>query len=128
MAALEDRTLYCAHCGISFVWTREEQQVIQDAQAAVPLPPALCPGCRHLLPAPGRERGLVHWYNARRGYGFITRAQGAEIYVHVSELCSGPRLSAGALVEFAVGETERGPAALAIEVLEGTGPASPGSG
>ncbi len=128
MAAPEDRTLYCTHCGISFVWTREEQQVAQDGQGATPHAPALCSGCQYLTPAPGRARGIVRWYNARRGYGFITRGQGPEIFAHVSELRDGPRLAAGALVEFAVGETERGPAAQAIHVLAGVTPAGPSAG
>lgn len=124
MPALEDKTLYCARCGISFVWSREEQQAARPEHGAVSAPATFCPGCRRLVPAPGRERGLVRWYSTRRGYGFIARRDGPEIFAHVSEVRAGSRLQAGALVEFAIGETERGPSAQTIEVLEGTAAAA----
>ncbi len=115
---LADRTLHCARCGVQFLWPREEQQGEPR--------PLYCTGCRRLLPSEGRERGLVKWYNARRRYGFVTREDGDELFVHGSQVQradDGPaagrrRLLEGDLVEFAVGESERGPQAEAVQILQ----------
>ncbi len=114
-----DRTLHCARCGVEFLWPREEQA--SEAER-----PARCAGCRRLLPGTARERGLVRWFNARRRYGFITRGDGEEIFVHGSQVQraeAGPaagrrRLLEGDLVEFAVVESERGPQAEAVRILQ----------
>ena len=104
----QDEILYCARCGVSFLWTQEEQK---QPGAITPL---YCPGCRHLTPAPGRERGLVKWYDRRKHYGFIVRVGKPEIYVHRSAIVNQRQLSPGDLVEFTVEESARGPAAAAV--------------
>jgi CspA family cold shock protein len=71
-----------------------------------------------LLPAPGRERGLVKFFNGRKRFGFITRRNGPEIYVHGSALEGASRLAEGDLVEFSLAQTERGPAADTVRILE----------
>ncbi|CAN5695415.1 hypothetical protein BH10CHL1_BH10CHL1_24410 [soil metagenome] len=113
-----DETLFCERCGISFLWSVEEQNqgVQADGQAAKVL--RYCPGCRHMLPAESRERGLVKWYNAHKRYGFITRRHDPELYMHGSQLQDQRRLFPGDLVEFSLGANERGPAAQNIQVLE----------
>lgn len=109
-----DQMLYCERCGISFLWTTEEQR--QDWEGETPPTPVLCcPGCRQLLPAEHRERGLVKWYNHRKHYGFLTRSGEPDIFVHRSALRDSARLNPGDLVEFTVAEGERGP--LATEVM-----------
>jgi len=110
-----DQTRYCDRCGISFLWSSEEQRA---AHAAGQPAPIYCAGCRALLPPPGRERGLVKWFNARKRYGFIVRKDQPEIFVHGSDLAGDARLRPGDLVEFAVGEGERGPAAKEVRVLD----------
>jgi len=115
-----DKTLYCARCGISFLWTTEEQKLVaaqqmSDTQTG---PPTLCPGCRQLITPPERERGLVRWYNRRKNYGFILRQTGADIFAHASEVQVVKNLHTGDLVEYGVEETERGPAAVGIRLLE----------
>jgi CspA family cold shock protein len=112
----QDEILYCARCGISFVWTQEEQRALA---ASGPTPaPTHCPGCRHLLPPAGRERGLVKWYDARRQYGFLVRAGEPELYVHRTAIVGGRALRSGDLVEFAVATTDRGPAAADVTLVE----------
>jgi CspA family cold shock protein len=108
----QDEILYCARCGISFLWSQEEQKWAQDSPA-----PRHCAGCRHLLPAEGRERGQVKWYDPRKQYGFLVRAGHPDLYVHRSELRGGHPLRPHDLVEFGVEQTERGPAATDVAVV-----------
>lgn len=51
-----------------------------------------------------RERGKVKWFNNSKGYGFIERAQGDDIFVHYSAIqTEGYRtLKDGQEVEFTV--------------------------
>lgn len=115
----QDETLYCDHCGISFLWTGEEQRRSQQAKQEneLELRPKRCPGCRHLLPPTGFERGEVKWYNARKRYGFIVRANQPDIFVHRSALIGTGHLRTGDLVEFCVAETDEKLAARDVTVL-----------
>ncbi|MCB0044076.1 MAG: cold shock domain-containing protein [Caldilineaceae bacterium] len=108
---VRDQIYYCDHCGISFLWSQEEQR--QDH-----VKPRLCPGCRYSLPAPERTRGLVKWYNRRKRYGFITRDEGDALFVHGSALQDARHLEPGDLVEFAVGQDDKGAHAEAVSVLQ----------
>jgi CspA family cold shock protein len=56
--------------------------------------------------APRRARGHVKFFNSGRGYGFIDRGTGVDLFVHHSNLPSGA--STGATVEFAVRPGRRG--------------------
>lgn len=55
-------------------------------------------------------KGTVKWFNDAKGYGFISRSSGDDIFVHFSSIeGSGFRtLSEGEAVEFEIKETERG--------------------
>jgi CspA family cold shock protein len=110
---LQDEILYCARCGISFLWSQEEQKWGAGAPA-----PKHCAGCRQLLPHEGRERGLVKWYDTRKQYGFIVRTGQADLYVHRSALRSKRPLRPDDLVEFGIEQTARGPAAADVVVVE----------
>jgi CspA family cold shock protein len=57
-----------------------------------------------------RETGIVKWFNATKGYGFITADKGGEYFVHYSEIVgSGYRsLQEGQRVEFSVVQTQKG--------------------
>ena len=61
-----------------------------------------------------REKGVVKWFNAAKGYGFIQRASGEDVFVHFSAIqMSGYRtLEEGTEVEF---EVKRGPKGLQAE-------------
>src|ERR1700692_2856111 len=61
-----------------------------------------------------REKGIVKWFNAAKGYGFIQRSTGDDVFVHFSAIQSnGYRsLDEGAPVEF---EGEQGPKGLQAE-------------
>ena len=62
---------------------------------------AECHVCRRHAPAPGRARGLVLWFQARRGYGFVRLATGVKAFCHASQVRwpTDQRLHAGDLVE-----------------------------
>ena len=121
MDATEDEVRFCERCGISFVWTIEEQKQLAAGQGAdhkaAPAAPVHCPGCRRLLPAPGRERGQVKWYNVRKRYGFIVRNGQPDIFVSAAAIRGRRILHPGDLVEFSIGENSSGPAAEAVTVL-----------
>ncbi len=63
-----------------------------------------------------RERGHVKWFNATKGYGFISRNEGGDVFVHFSAIQgSGYRsLDEGEEVEFEVEQTPKGPQAINV--------------
>jgi len=56
------------------------------------------------------SRGTVKWFNDAKGYGFITRQEGEDVFVHFSAIAGeGFRtLAEGEEVEFELAETEKG--------------------
>jgi CspA family cold shock protein len=60
-----------------------------------------------------RETGTVKWFNGQKGYGFITRDNGGDVFVHYSAIQGqGFRnLEEGDRVEFSVEQGQKGPAA-----------------
>ena len=56
------------------------------------------------------SKGTVKWFNDTRGYGFIARPEGEDLFVHFSAIITdGFRtLTAGEEVEFELMETENG--------------------
>lgn len=61
----------------------------------------------------GRENGIVKWFNATKGFGFIERNSGKDVFVHYSEISgAGYRsLEEGQRVEFTVTDGPKGPQA-----------------
>ena len=57
-----------------------------------------------------RETGVVKWFNAAKGYGFIQRENGEDVFVHFSAIqTKGYRsLDEGARVQFAVKQGPKG--------------------
>ncbi|MGH2582546.1 MAG: cold shock domain-containing protein [Anaerolineales bacterium] len=67
-----------------------------------------------------REQGTVKWFNGAKGYGFIERQSGDDIFVHYSAINSNGfrTLKEGQRVEFVVADSEKGPQAQDVSVLE----------
>ena len=59
------------------------------------------------------QQGTVKWFNAKKGYGFISDEQGNDVFVRVSALNMDgfKELKDGERVEFEVTEGEKGPQA-----------------
>ena len=63
--------------------------------------------------------GTVKWFNAEKGFGFITVEGGQDVFVHYSNIdMSGFRvLEEGQAVEFTVGAGQKGPQAEFVRVV-----------
>ena len=67
------------------------------------------------------SKGTVKWFNADKGFGFITPEDGGkDLFVHHSEIQAGggyATLSDGQSVEFEVGQGQKGPCANKVVAL-----------
>ena len=64
-------------------------------------------------------QGRVKWFNAEKGYGFIEREDGGDVFVHFSAINSEgfKTLEEGQAVEFDIVEGARGPQAANVTKL-----------
>ena len=60
-----------------------------------------------------RETGIVKWFNDSKGFGFIERSGGSDVFVHHSAIQGEgfKSLREGQQVEFEVVQGQKGPAA-----------------
>ena len=63
-----------------------------------------------------KAQGSVKWFNDQKGFGFITRDDGVDVFVHQTEIVQdGFRtLEEGQQVEFEVTQGPKGPKALKV--------------
>lgn len=66
--------------------------------------------------------GTVKWFNSEKGYGFISPADGPDVFVHYSAIqADGYRtLDEGQMVEFDVGPGRKGEEAQNVRVVTST--------
>lgn len=63
--------------------------------------------------------GTVKWFNAEKGYGFIARENGPDVFVHYSAIQSDGfrKLEEGQRVEFTVEQGAKGPQAARVVII-----------
>ena len=66
-----------------------------------------------------RETGTVKWFNGAKGYGFIARESGDDVFVHYSAIrgTGYKNLDEGQRVEFSVEQSPKGPQAVDVVPL-----------
>lgn len=67
-----------------------------------------------------REKGTVKWFNNSKGFGFIQRDQGEDVFVHFKSITGGGyrSLEEGQRVEFSVTQGQKGLQAEEVTVVE----------
>ena len=67
-----------------------------------------------------RIEGTVKWFDSRKGYGFIKREAGEDVFVHYSALEGEDYrvLQEGQKVEFEITEGQKGPQAINIIIKQ----------
>ena len=89
----------------------EEEQ--QDEEPKVP-------DTIQIDPETGKYLGRLKWYNPSRGYGFIARGGGEDIFFHkTGTIISPTELSEGQWVLYDVEQRKKGPEATEVEAYEG---------
>lgn len=64
--------------------------------------------------------GKVKWFDAAKGFGFLSQEGGPDVYVHADALPAGAAktLKAGTRVEFGIAQGRRGDQALQVRILD----------
>lgn len=66
-----------------------------------------------------RQTGTVKWFNSGKGYGFIAREDGPDVFVHYSAIQGEgfKSLDEGQRVEFSIEDSPKGPQAANVTVF-----------
>ncbi len=67
-----------------------------------------------------KEQGTVKWFNGSKGYGFIERESGEDVFVHYSAIVGDGfrNLEEGQRVQFIVTQGQKGAQAEEVEILQ----------
>jgi cold shock protein len=78
-------------------------------------------GCEFFKRSSMKEKGTVKWFNAAKGFGFIQRESGEDVFVHFSAIQANgyKSLDEGARVEFEVTQGPKGLQASNVAMIAG---------
>ncbi len=114
----KDTMQTCETCGRNFVFTVEEQRRLYE-MGVEGHEPKQCSTCREIGEEGVKLIGQVKWYSSEKGYGFITKADGSEVFVHRTRLADGVyTLLDGQRVEFEVQPSAKGLEAVNVAPLD----------
>ncbi len=97
--------------------TREDRgnEGAESSQEEYPMPDTI-----QIDPMSGKYIGRMKWYNIKKGYGFIMRGGGEEIFFHKSNTAEDlSNIKEGQWILYDVEETHKGPEATDVEPYEG---------
>jgi CspA family cold shock protein len=63
-------------------------------------------------------KGIVKWFNDRKGFGFIMGDDNKDIFVHRNSLTDGTYLKDGDSVEYEIENSEKGPNAINVKKIK----------
>lgn len=99
---------------------RQPQPAASGSQAEKDEPEFEMPDTIQIDPQTGKYIGRMKWYNSQKGYGFIMRGGGEEIFFHKSNSTTDPdSLQEGQWIVYDVEETHKGPEATDLEPYQG---------
>jgi len=120
----------CKVCGKKFVYTVELQRHAQ-ASGLSQEASQLCSTCAprgesgapqptaRLDPLTGHWVGSIKWFDSEKGYGFIDRMDGTDVFFHKSEIIGFPsEFGEGQNVTYEVEETFKGPQAVEVRIYK----------
>jgi cold shock protein len=61
-------------------------------------------------------KGKVKWFNDKKGYGFIVKEDGTEVFVHINDINRGDILLENEEVEFELAPGKKGEKAINVAV------------
>jgi CspA family cold shock protein len=125
--AYRDEWAECQACGRDYVFTVEMQRRIAEKGTGKEMA-QFCPNCAssrveepamRLDPTTGHWVGVIKWFDLDKGYGFIERGDGTDIFFHKTEVAGDPHAYVeGSLVTYDVEETLKGPQAITVGLFE----------
>jgi CspA family cold shock protein len=63
-----------------------------------------------------RQKGKVKWFNDKKGYGFIVKEDGKDVFVHINDINRGDILLENEEVEFELAPGKNGEKAVNVSV------------
>ncbi|HOS39276.1 MAG TPA: cold-shock protein [Spirochaetota bacterium] len=65
-------------------------------------------------------KGVVKWFNSKKGFGFIKKEDGSDIFVHFTGIGGNgfKSLNEGDNVEFQIENSDKGPRAIDVRVAQ----------
>jgi CspA family cold shock protein len=64
-------------------------------------------------------KGVIKWFNEKKGYGFISNEEGGDVFVHYTGIAGDgfKTLNEGDKVEFEIETSDKGPRAVSVKAI-----------